>query len=89
MEKRLQIDFSENAYKELESLQNRLDANSKSEVIRNALGVLRWLTEEVLDRDHRILVEKPEDGTNREIIFHFLERQRSRGRQTSSTGSSK
>lgn len=70
---RLQIDFSEKAYKELESIQERLDAGSKSEVIRNALGVLRWIIDES-DRGHRILVEKP-DGP-REIMFHFLERSR-------------
>lgn len=68
---RLQIDFSEKAYKELESIQQRLDASSKSEVIRTALGVLRWITEES-DNGHRILVEKPEGP--REIFFHFLER---------------
>lgn len=68
---RLQIDFSEDAYKELETLQNQLNAPSKSEVIRDALGVLRWATEEVLP-GHRILVEKPE-GT-REVVFHFIKR---------------
>jgi hypothetical protein len=70
---RLQIDFSEKAYGELESLQERLDASSKSEVIRDALGVLRWIVEES-DRGNRILLEKPE-GT-RKIMFHFLERSR-------------
>lgn len=69
--KRLQLDFSESAYGELQELQDRLNAPSKSEVIRDALGILRWVIGEV-DRDHRILVEKP-DGT-REVIFHFLTR---------------
>ncbi len=68
---RLQIDFSEKAYKELEELQERLGATSKSEVMRNALGILRWVVEEVSE-GHRILVEKPQ-GT-REIVFHFIER---------------
>lgn len=76
MGKRLQIDFSERAYKDLEALQRRIDAPSKSEVIREALGVLRWLAEEVLGKNHRILVEEPEEGTTREIVFHFLERSR-------------
>ncbi len=67
--KRLQLDFSDSAYQELEEMQNRLNAPSKSEVIRNALGILRWVVDEV-DKDHRILVEKPE-GT-REIVFHFI-----------------
>lgn len=73
--KRLQIDFSDSAYKELEQLQNRLNAPTKTEVIRDALGVLRWLAEEV-DQNHRILVEKPE-GT-REVVFHFLPRSTTR-----------
>jgi len=70
---RLQIDFSERAYKDLESLQEQLDSNSKSEVIRNALGVLRWVVEET-KKGHRILVEKPEGP--REIVFHFIEQVR-------------
>jgi len=80
MEKRLQIDFSEKAYKELEALQERLDATSKSEVIRDALGLLRWLADEVVEKNHRILVEKPEQGgPPREIVFHFLERSKPQG----------
>ena len=82
MDKRLQIDFSEKAYSELEGLQKRLDAASKSEVIRDALGLLRWLSEQVIEKNHRILVEKPEKTggvTTREIVFNFLERGRSRG----------
>ena len=69
--KRLQLDFSESAYKELEELQERVNAPTKSEVIRNALGVLRWVADEV-EKDHRILVEKPEGM--REVVFHFLTR---------------
>jgi hypothetical protein len=69
--KRLQLDFSESAYKELEELQERVNAPTKSEVIRNALGVLRWVADEVAQA-HRILVEKPEGM--REVVFHFLTR---------------
>ncbi|MGD0074675.1 MAG: hypothetical protein ABSD31_10085 [Candidatus Binataceae bacterium] len=69
--KRLQLDFSESAYRELQELQERLNAPSKSEVIRDALGVLRWLQDEV-DKNHRVLVEKPEGI--REVVFHFLTR---------------
>jgi hypothetical protein len=83
MERRLQIDFSDRAYNELEALQKRLDAKSKSDVIRDALGVLQWLADEVLEQNHRILVEKPEDGnTTKELVFNFLERVRSRGSQS-------
>lgn len=68
---RLQIDFSQKAYRELNDLQERLDAQSKSEIIRNALGVLRWIVEESTS-GHKILVEKP--GGTREIVFHFVGR---------------
>ena len=84
MEKRLQIDFSEKAYRDLEDLQKRIDAPSKSEVVRDALGVLRWLADAVLTKNHRILIEKPEDGTTREMVFHFLERARPQ-RETAAT----
>ena len=85
MEKRLQIDFTEQAYRELEALQKHLDAKSKSEVIRDALGVLNWLTDEVLEKQHLILVEKPEAGVTREVVFHFLERVRSQKDHRSQT----
>jgi hypothetical protein len=62
---------------ELEALQKRLDIKSKSEVIRDALGVLQWLSNEVLDKKHLISVYKPEDGSTNEVIFHFLEKVRS------------
>jgi hypothetical protein len=72
---RLQIDFSKEAYRELESLQNLLDAPSKSEVIRDALGVLRWVADEMTDGS-RILVEKntPTGNEVKEIVFHFIKR---------------
>jgi len=76
MDKRLQIDFSERAYKELVDLQKELDAPSKSEVIRNALGLLRWFVDEV-KAGHQLVVERP-DGTAREIVFHFLDRVKKR-----------
>jgi hypothetical protein len=82
MEKRLQIDFSERAYDELEDLQKRLDAKSKSEVIRTSLGVLRWLLDES-EADNQILLQNPEGGTER-VVFHFLDRVRPRAKTASS-----
>ena len=74
MEKRLQIDFSEKAYTDLVDLQNRLDAPSKSEVIRTSLGLLRWLLDESA-ANNRLLIQKP-DGTTERVVFHFLDRLR-------------
>jgi hypothetical protein len=76
MDKRLQIDFSERAYKDLEDLQNRLEAPSKSEVIRTALGLLRWLLDES-DASNRLMLQKS-DGSTERVVFHFLNRQKPR-----------
>ena len=72
MDKRLQIDFSESAYRDLVALQKRLDARSKSEVIRNALGLLQWLMNEI-GAKNRLILQRP-DGSEREVVFHFLDR---------------
>lgn len=76
MEKRLQIDFSERAYNDLSDLQKRLDAPSKSEVIRTSLGLLRWLLDESA-ADNRLTLQKP-DGSTERVVFHFLDRMRPR-----------
>jgi hypothetical protein len=39
----LRLDFSAEAYKDLEELQARINAKSKAEVFRIALGLLNWL----------------------------------------------
>jgi hypothetical protein len=67
---RLQIDFSEEAFRELENLQSQLDASSKSEVIRDALGSLKWAVDAIRS-ECRILVEDPKTGRIKEIVFHF------------------
>ena len=56
---RVQFDFSTEALKRLETMQERLDAPTKAEVVRNALKVYEWLitqidpdsTIEILDKD--------------------------------------
>ena len=79
MQKRLQIDFSEQGYNDLEALQKRLGAKSKSDLMRDGLGVLQWLTDEVLEKNNAILVHKTAENTTKEIVFNFLERARSLG----------
>jgi hypothetical protein len=80
MDKRLQIDFSTRAYKDLADLQRRLEAPSKSEVIRTSLGLLRWILDES-DADNDLLVQKS-DGSTQRIVFHFLNRPRPRAKAT-------
>lgn len=69
---RVQLDFTPEAYQELEALKGRLQANSKAEVVRCAMRVLQW----VLDaQDHGKILEEF-DGRQREVIFGFLPRPR-------------
>ena len=44
---RVQFDFSPEALKRLEAMQERLDAPTKAEVVRNALKLFEWFTAQV------------------------------------------
>ena len=67
---RVQLDFSEEAFEELNSLQEKTNASSRAEVVRNALGVLKWATKN-LREGNKIVVER-KDGTHVEVEFPFL-----------------
>jgi metal-responsive CopG/Arc/MetJ family transcriptional regulator len=67
---RVQLDFSEEALHELNDLQKKLHASSRAEVVRNALGVLRWVTNH-LNAGDKIIVEKA-NGTKSDVEFPFL-----------------
>lgn len=67
---RVQLDFSKDALKELDILQEKLHATSRAEVIRNALGVLKWATNHIIE-GNKIVVEK-KDGERVEVNFPFL-----------------
>jgi hypothetical protein len=69
--RRVQLDFSEEALAELNELQRKLNASSRAEVIRNALGVLRWAASHIMDGD-KIKVERKADGELVEVEFPFL-----------------
>src|SRR6266699_6423074 len=51
---RVQLDFSEEAFNELNALQDRLGAPSRAEVVRSALALLRWTCDK-LDDDYQIV----------------------------------
>lgn len=71
---RLQIDFDEEAYKELVDLQSYLNSPSKSGVIRCGIGTLRWAVN-TLKAGGKILTEKTNpDGSKecRETVFHYV-----------------
>lgn len=67
---RVQLDLSEEAFQELNALQKTLRASSRAEVVRNALGVLRWVTKHLIAGD-KMVIEKA-DGTKSNVEFPFL-----------------
>ncbi len=69
--RRVQLDFSGEAFDELEALQKTLNASSRAEVIRDALGVLRWAAHHVVN-GNKIKVERKDGGELVEVEFPFL-----------------
>lgn len=67
---RIYLEFSEEALDELRKLEERLQASCPAEVIRDALGVLRWVTNHLAEGD-RILIKRG-DGQQTETTFPFL-----------------
>ena len=59
MKQRVQFDFSPEALKRLEGLQERVEASTKAEVIRNALKIYEWFTTQV-DPEYVIEVQDKE-----------------------------
>jgi len=69
--RRVQLDFSGEAFDELEALRKKLNAASRAEVIRSALGVLRWAVNHLVE-GNKIKVERKEDKELVEVEFPFL-----------------
>ena len=69
--RRVQLDFSEEAFNDLNELQKKLNASSRAEVIRNALGILRWATNHLL-KGNKIKVERKDERELVEVEFPFL-----------------
>ncbi len=67
---RLRFDFSQEALDELERLQEQLNASSRAEVVRDALGVLKWATHHLAEGD-TIMIKRP-SGETAETDFSFL-----------------
>jgi hypothetical protein len=67
---RVQLDFSDEAFEELEALQRNLGATSRAEVVRDALGILRWAVHH-LREGNAIIVER-KDGERVEVEFPFF-----------------
>jgi hypothetical protein len=57
---RIQLDFAPDALNRLERLQHKLEAASRAEVIRRALGLLEWVINHE-EEGERLLLER-KDG---------------------------
>lgn len=68
---RVQFDFTPVALEQLDTLQQRLHAKSRAEVIRYALRVLQWLLDQLKD-SAKIMVES-KDGKVQTVVFTFLD----------------
>jgi hypothetical protein len=67
---RVQLDFPEEAFKELNALQERLGASSRAEVVRSALALLRWSCDK-LDDDYQIIAVSKDQSVVVEPVFPF------------------
>lgn len=68
--RRVQFDFSRDAYEDLIDLKSSLGLKTMADAVRYALQTLRWVMTQSA-AGHAILVEK-EDGQTREVVFPFL-----------------
>ena len=68
---RMQFDFTQEACKELDTLQGHVGASTKAETIRYAMRALQWITEE-LASGAEILVRR--EGQTRVAVFPFFSR---------------
>lgn len=72
--RRLQLDFTEEAYDELKTIKAIAGAMTFSAVIRDALGCYKYIASQVVNGG-KILVERKDEKGNtetREVIFQFI-----------------
>jgi metal-responsive CopG/Arc/MetJ family transcriptional regulator len=66
---KLQVNISKNALKEIDNIKDRIEAGSRTEVIKSSLKYFNFITKEKeKDKDVKILV-KDSKGNTKEIIF--------------------
>ncbi len=66
---RVQLDFSDEAFDTLKALRKQINASSHAEVLRNSLGLLKWVIKE-RQEGNRILVESKDEV--RELVLPFI-----------------
>lgn len=67
---RIQLDFTPEAFKELERLKADVEASSRADTVRYAMRVLRWVIN-ALRRGDQIVIHKA-NGDTVEVQFPFL-----------------
>ena len=65
-DKRLNVNFSESAYRALEEIASR-KGTSMAEVLRDAIALEKWVMDAHAEGS-RLLIERP-DGTVREVVI--------------------
>ena len=68
---RVQFDFSQDALKRLETMQEQLDIPTKAEVVRNALKLYEWFTTQ-MDSDSIIEVQTKDGKSTFRIPLKVL-----------------
>src|SRR3954453_3922929 len=66
---RLQLDFTQEALRDLDQLRETTGLPNRAEVIRQALRFFQWTIHEAQHNDASLLIEK--DGKMRQIVFPF------------------
>lgn len=66
---RVQLDFDEQGFRELEELKTEVRAGSRADTIRYGLGLLQWAARQLKDGS-RVLVEH--EGELGGVVFPFL-----------------
>jgi hypothetical protein len=66
--KRVQFDFSEEAYQRLEKLRSRTQKQSQAEVVRNSLRVYEWLLDQI-EKGYAIQLTKGDFVKEVEILL--------------------
>ena len=67
---RVQFDFAQNALEALDQLQVQTNASSRAEVVRNALGIMKWVVGHVL-KGNEIKVHRKKGGVIEECAVEF------------------
>ena len=70
---RVQFDFSQDAFTGLNELVERTGASSRAEVVKHALGFLKWALDK-MDADYKVCATKGKEGIEPVFPFYLSKR---------------